>query len=58
MANLTPQVYCTKCSWQGMTWDLKGIKCPKCGHGKNIEDIVKEHSFDNEYHKGFNWNKK
>lgn len=58
MGNNESKVYCTKCKWKGPTFALDGIKCPNCGKGRYIEDIVKEHSFDNEYHKGFNWNKK
>ena len=54
------QVYRTNCSWQGIVNDLEGVKCPECGEGKYIEDVVKEFDFDNQILGGgdFNWNKK
>lgn len=51
-------VICKQCGWEGNVKELDGIKCPTCKDGKQIEDVNPEHEYDNQYHDGFNWNKK
>ena len=52
-----PDVFCTKCDWEGDTNQLDGIKCPKCGKAEFIEDFRPLDEPIWAYYKGFNWNK-
>lgn len=61
MSDNKQEVYCTNCDWNGKTKALDGIKCPKCGDARYIEDVEKEwRGYDNQVLGGgeFNWNKK
>ena len=52
-----PDVYFQNCGWDGMTDELDGAKCPKCGESKDIEDYYIDDPPIWEYHKPYNWNK-